>query len=137
MNIDQAGFRELEHTADWELHVWASDLDALFEQAALGMMNLSGTRLQQSPRVKRTLKLSGEDPETLLVTFLSELLYFGEQDQLGFDKIDVRVMDEHLSANLEGALLASQEKEIKAVTYHNLKIRPNLDGYQVNIVFDV
>jgi SHS2 domain-containing protein len=42
-----------------------------------------------------------------------------------------------LHAELGGALIASQEKEIKAVTYHNLVIRRIHKGLAVNIVFDV
>ena len=40
-----AGYRELEHTADWELEAWADDLPGLLEQAARGMYALSGVRL--------------------------------------------------------------------------------------------
>jgi SHS2 domain-containing protein len=39
-----AGYREREHTADWELEVWAPDLPRLLEQAARGMYRLAGLR---------------------------------------------------------------------------------------------
>lgn len=137
MNTDTAGFREIEHTADWELQVWAPDLPALFEQAARGMYALSGARLEDGPRQIYSLKLEAGDPESLLVTFLSELLYYGEQEELGFDSYQLHLDGKTLRAELGGAPLVAVEKEIKAVTYHNLDIHEGPRGLEVKIVFDV
>jgi SHS2 domain-containing protein len=132
-----AGFKEHEHTADWELQVWAKNLPGLLEQAARGMYALSGARLQASPRIQRRLELSSQDAEGLLVAFLQELLYLGEMDGLGFDHFELQVEQGQLRARISGASLAWRDKEIKAATYHNLKIRQTEAGLEVNIVFDV
>ena len=137
MIAELAGYREVEHTADWELEVWATDLPGLLEQAARGMAQLSGMRLQVEPRVARSLSLSANDPETLLVMFLSELLYYSEQERIGFDKFLITLEGFELQAELEGAQLASLDKEIKAVTYHRLAVRQADGILRVNIVFDV
>ena len=50
MAKQSSGFREKEHTADWELDVWAPDLPALLEQAARGMYWLMGARLEEGAR---------------------------------------------------------------------------------------
>ena len=47
MPTQPAGFREKEHTADWELDVWAPDLPALLDQAARGMYWLMGAQLEE------------------------------------------------------------------------------------------
>ncbi len=132
-----AGYREVEHTADWQLEVWAPDLPVLFEQAALGMYELSGTRLKSQPRVTKELELKAPDEESLLVEFLSELLFLGESQELAFDDFSIRIESGELHANIRGAPIRSQTKEIKAVTYHNLKIQKGLRGLEVSIVFDV
>jgi SHS2 domain-containing protein len=131
------GFREIEHTADWELAVWAPDLMSLLTQAALGMFALSGTSLHAAPRQTCQLDLPATDPERLLVAFLSELLWLGERDGLAFDFFDLSLRAGRLHARLEGAPIASQSKEIKAVTFHNLAIRQSESGLEANIVFDV
>ncbi len=133
----EAGFQEIEHTADWELHVWAPDLKGLLEQAARGMYQLSGMRLADEPRLHRSLDIQAADAESLLVRFLSELLYFGDQEGLGFDSFDLSLENLHLKADLGGARHISSDKEIKAVTYHRLKVRQTGQGLEVNIVFDV
>ncbi len=137
MNQLSAGFREIEHTADWQLEAWAPDLAGLLEQAARGMNNLAGVRLKNAPRRTRSLEIDADDAETLLVRFLSELLYIQEPEGLGFDRFDLALRDYCLAARLSGAPLASVGKEIKAVTYHNLEIRRDQQGLTVNIVFDV
>jgi SHS2 domain-containing protein len=132
------GFREVAHTADWELEVWAPDLTNLLEQAARGLYAISGTRLQSGDRQARSLDLHALDAESLLVRFLTELLWLGQQDGLAFDSFWLTLDPGwSLHADLSGAPIAGQEKEIKAVTYHNLVIRRVSKGLAVNIVFDV
>jgi len=138
MDTTSAGFREVEHTADWELQVWAPDLPGLLEQAARGMYALSGTRLAGGTPVVRSLVLPLNDGEALLVQFLSELLWIGEKDGLGFSRYELRVTEGALQAQITGASIVEQAKEIKAVTFHRLQIRePSDGGLEVNIVFDV
>ncbi len=132
-----AGFKELRHTADWEIEAWAPDLVRLFEQAAVGMYALSGTNLYPEPRITRIVELTAEDAEGLLVKFLSELLFLGEQYGLAFDVFDLQIDRCRLSARLHGAPMTEQSKEIKAVTYHKLAIQPGSRGLEVRIVFDV
>ena len=131
------GFQERPHTADWALDVWAPDLPTLLEQAARGMYALMGTRLRAEPRTQRSFELRSSDPESLLVAFLSELLYWGEQEGLGFDTFHLALSGETLQANVGGAPIESQSKEIKAVTYHNLAIRQGERGLETTVVFDV
>ena len=137
MIAEMAGYREVEHTADWELEVWATDLAGLLEQAAQGMSYLAGMRLQPGPRLVREITLQANDRESLLVKFLSELLYYAEQEGIGFDIFRIAVNGSDLFAELEGAQLASLEKEIKAVTYHRLALRQADGMLRVNVVFDV
>jgi SHS2 domain-containing protein len=135
------GFEELAHTADWALRVWAPDLAGLFAEAAGGMYALSGARPAEGPVTRRTFETSAPDPESLLVAFLSELVYAAELEKLAFTRLQVEVFESSqewaLKAEMEGTALLSVNKTIKAVTYHNLQIRKSTQGYEVEIVFDV
>ena len=132
-----AGFRELNHTADWELEVWAPNLPDLLYQAALGMYTLSNIQLKEVPTTTKSTTISADDPEEMLVSFLSELLFFMEDEGLASDAMDLSIVDDSLTANIACKPLASQGKEIKAVTYHNLSIVKTAAGYRTRIVFDV
>jgi SHS2 domain-containing protein len=135
-------FEEIAHTADWSLRVWAANLAGLFVESARGMYALAGVRLAEEPRRRRAFSLSAVDTESLLVSFLSELLYYVEKDQLAYDHFDLYInlnngQPCHLSAELYGAPILAIEKVIKAVTYHNLQIHHTSRGMEVEIVFDV
>jgi SHS2 domain-containing protein len=132
------GFREHAHTADWELEVWAPDLAGLLEQAARGMYALSGVQLTGVLPDERLLTLQASDAEGLLVRFLTELLWYQQEEQLGFDHFSIQVDGNcNLRAHLVGKPILKFDKEIKAVTYHNLAVRATSKGLRVNIVFDV
>jgi protein archease len=133
----QRGFEELPHTADWAMRVWAEDLPGLFAEAAHGMNTLAGVQLAPGPRLDRTYEHEATDSETLLVAFLSELIYLQEQERLGFDIFRIELQAAHLAAHMSGSSLVSIQKPIKAVTFYNLKIVPAPRGFVVEIVFDV
>lgn len=138
MKVPDQGFKELEHTADLALEVWAPDLPALFIQAAKGMYALSRVEIAPDGQVEHQFSLEALDAEVLLVTFLDELLFLAEHQSLGFEEFDLAIdANYRLSARLSGAKIASLNKEIKAVTYHNLAVQQDPDGFRVVIVFDV
>jgi SHS2 domain-containing protein len=131
-----AGFEELPHTADVAIRVWAPDNESLFTQAALGLNTIAGVRTG-SQRVVRDLDLHQTDLASLLVAFLSELVFLQENEHLAFDKFDLEVTGQHISGTLMGANILSLERPIKAVTFHNLRILSTQGGFEVEVVFDV
>lgn len=131
------GYIEIQHTADWAIRVWAPDFPALLVQAAVAMYDLTETQLNTENRVERNLELAAGDHESLLVGFLSELLYLQEIEGLAFNQVEIHTTENELKGRLIGGPVLSQRKEIKAVTYHNLKIIKTPGGLEVTIVFDV
>jgi SHS2 domain-containing protein len=137
MKSPNRGHREIEHTADWELEVWAPDLPGLIEEAARGMYELMGAVVSEEDRCHRQFEMTADDREQLLVSFLEELLFIAESENLGFDGFLLNLVVDGLSALLEGGSMVSRDKEIKAVTYHNLEIEENERGVKTRIIFDV
>ena len=119
------------------MKVWAESMTALFVQAALGMNSLSGMRLAAGPRVSRALQHAAADEESLLVAFLSELVYLHDQEGLGFDEFQVDLQPPQMHVQMWGSPVISIEKPIKAVTFHYLKILRSARGCETEIVFDV
>jgi SHS2 domain-containing protein len=130
-------FEELAHTADWALRVWANDLPTLFIEAARGMNSLSGAQPAPGQHLSRAFSDDAPDMESLLVLFLSELVYAAEQEHVVFTQFDIKLNGLQLDVHMTGAPLLSLNKSIKAVTYHNLQIRQTEAGFTVEIVFDV
>ncbi len=130
-------FEEIPHTADWALRVTADDLTGLLVESAQGMNWLAGAELADGSRIKKTIEFEEQDDESLLVNFLTELVYYIEQENLGFDNFDIHIKNDRLKVEMFGAPLKSLSKAIKAVTWHNLEIKKAAERLEVEIVFDV
>ena len=132
-------WEEIEHTADWALHVRGSDLRALFENAARGMCALMGGHpAAGEDMVSQSFSLAAPDWETLFVDWLSELVYLVEDQELVLHTIDVAAVENYaLTAHVSGTPGREFFKHIKAVTYHDLAIRCSPEGCETVVVFDV
>lgn len=131
-------FEEIEHTADWAYLVRGKSLAELFIQAALGLYSLVGMQLTPEAQITRSIQLKEIDYESLLVSWLNELLYLHESEGLGFKQLEIQHLDQtSLQAQITGAPTQQWLKDIKAVTYHNLAICQTASGLEVTLVLDV
>jgi len=79
-----------------------------------------------------------DDAEGLLVEWLGELAYWAERDGFVAPQVEWEAfLPTSLAATVRGGRPAELQKHIKAVTYHDLAIRPIGDGLEATIVFDV
>jgi len=129
------GYVEVAHTADLALRIWGSSLGELLASAAEGLF--ASVPPGCGPRVERRLTLTAEDVETLLVDWLSELLYLSEAKRETYDTFTVTVEPGLcLSATIRGTAGANERPRVKAVTYHGLCVE-QVDGvYAATLVFD-
>jgi SHS2 domain-containing protein len=131
------GFEEIPHTADWAVRVWSADMPGLLAESARAMRSLAGVVMADAPRMERALTLEAPDRESMLVAFLSELLFFEEHEHLAFDRFEFNLGPQRASIEMQGAPVIRFDKAIKAVTWHDLKIEEMSEGLEVRIVFDV
>lgn len=131
-------YEEIEHTADVALRVRAPTLEGLLTKAAEGMFTLM-TDVAQVPVVsQREIEVEGADPETLLVNWLSELLYQAEIHQQTYRAFEVSITEpHHLKGVARGGPSGEIRKQIKAVTFHDLHIKEHDGQLETTIVFDV
>ncbi len=131
-------FDEIEHTADWAIRVRGATLPDLFVSAAVGMYSLMADLSAVKPAFERTVEARGMDAEALLVKWLNELVYRTEMDGEVFCQFQIDSFEPtHLRATVRGDRGIPLKKEIKAVTFHNLRIESTEQGYEATIVFDV
>ena len=129
---------EIEHTADRAIRVRGRDREELFVNAALGMTMLMADVSAIEPNVERQVELEAFDTETLLVSWLGELLWLNEDSGAVFVRYEIKQLrPTRLEAVVWGDVAPSQWKHIKAVTFHDLKIVAKETGYEVTLVFDV
>jgi SHS2 domain-containing protein len=134
-------FEIFDHTADTGIIAYGKHLKHAFENAALGMFSLI-TDLEgiENDRTRK-IDINAPDRESLLVSWLNELIYLFDVENLIFSKFDIISLDDKaLSAIVHGEKVDRSRHEIrtgiKAATYHMLKIDEN-DICRVQVLFDI
>lgn len=136
--MDSCRYREVDHTADWALHISARDTIALFRCAAQGMLSLLGAQPAGKPSGRETIQLASVDLESLLVSWLEEILYIVEEREVTCSVIQMSIKaGAELEASVELTPRQPLYKQIKAVTFHDLKVVQVGDRLETTVVFDV
>src|SRR5262249_36576360 len=93
------------------------------------------------PEQSITVELAGTDREFLLFDWLRELLLKFDADHLVFGQFEVNVRDDGLTAIAHGEPLEPARHllahEVKAITYHELKVVRDGDGWLAEVIVDI
>jgi SHS2 domain-containing protein len=135
-------YEVFEHTADLGLRVRAPTLDDLFADAGRGLFAILVANLDAVRGVQqKSYEIAGREADLLLVDWLSELLYTFEAERLLLAEFDVRVDRRGLLAVCHGEPVDlarhQMDYEVKAITYHELKVAPSDDGWLAQVVVDI
>lgn len=139
-------YRFLEHTADIAFEVRGHSHEELFLNSAMAWQETVFEEFIPHIIGIRDISLFELTIEELLVGFLSELNYLLFVNRWITDRISgitIRQEDEmyHLEARLEGENYSPEihrlKEEIKAVTFHNMKVEKIAGMFITRIVFDI
>jgi SHS2 domain-containing protein len=131
-----------EHTSDLGLRVRAPRLDTLFREAAEGLFSMITEEwLPDRPAAQHDFSLRAENRETLLFDWLNELLYTFHTDHVLLSSFEVRIDGLALEARAAGTQIDhSAHKllhEVKAITYHGLKVEREGEGWLAEVIVDI
>lgn len=129
-------FKEIPHKADAALIVYGLSLPDLFSHAVLGMYHILGLSGKNQPKTEDSIVLQSPDTETMLVTFLSELLFLVENG-IKAEIIELKMDKNILIARINKVTVSGISNVIKAVTFNEMKIIKKDEVYQTKIVFDL
>jgi SHS2 domain-containing protein len=135
-------YETFEHTADLGLRVQAADLDSLFAEAALALFSAIVEDLATvRPLQQVEVQLAAEEREFLLFDWLKELLYHFDTDHLLLGRFQVHVDETGLKGTAWGEPLDRSrhnlEHEVKAITYHGLRVERTADGWLAEVIVDI
>lgn len=137
-----ARYEMFEHTADLGVRVYAPTRAGLIAPATAALYAIVG-RLCPGPVIaERTVAAAGDDPALLLRDYLAEILHGlqGEQWLLTNPQVE-EFSDEKLVVRGQAASIDPDasvfEREVKAVTYHELTVRAGADGYEATFIVDI
>lgn len=139
-------YETFEHTADVGLRARAANLDTLFAEAARAMFSVMAGDLDAvRPLEEVAVQLEPDDLDALLRNWLGELLYIFHVRKLLLSEFTVHIDNSNGNASLHGTargepLDAARHKadvEIKAATWHELKVQRTADGWLAEVIVDI
>jgi SHS2 domain-containing protein len=135
-------YETFDHTADLGLRIRAADVNTLFAEAAQALFATVVENLEAVAPVRQLdVTLAGGDREYLLFDWLRELLYHFDAEHLVFSRFEVKVGAVSLSGKAWGEPLdrARHElaHEVKAITYHGLRVEQTAEGWLAEVIVDI
>jgi SHS2 domain-containing protein len=131
-------FKQIDHPSDVGIIAYGKEPKELFENAAFGLFSLLANLEAVSPKQLISLKIKGEDLESLLINWLNELIFLEDSKKMLFRKFKVKALSATaLEAEVSGEKIDPARhriaRSVKAATYNQLRI----GGGQAKIIFDV
>src|SRR5438477_12139319 len=131
-----------DHTADLGLRIRADSLDALFAEAGQALFEtIVPDLLSVRPERRVDVTIAGDDREYLLFDWLKQVLYHFDAEHLLLGRFEVHVSDAELTGSAWGEPLDRSrhalEHEVKAITYHGLRVEKTEAGWLAEVIVDI
>ena len=134
-------FELIEHTADVGIMAYGADTREAFTNAAYGMFSLIVEPGSVREVEHRDIEITAPDEESLLVTWLNELIYLFDTETMLFSRFDITELGmDRLKARAYGEPVNETRHRlktgIKAATYHMVEVDRSHGG-RVRVLFDI
>ena len=131
-----------DHTADVGLRMRAESLDELFADAGRALFSVIVANFDAvEPVQELALRIEGSRRDDLLFDWLAELLYTFDARRVLLSDFRVRVNEDGLEATARGEPFDPDrhelDMEVKAITYHGLKVEQDGDGWLAEVIVDL
>ena len=136
------GFEIIDHTADIAIAAYGADMKKAFANAALGMFSIITDVDKVNEEIKRDVEVTADGLKDLLVSWLNEMLFIFEVENVLFKRFDISELNEaKIVAKCYGEKIDTRRHtikiEIKAATYHMTQIEDKPDGVRIQVLFDI
>ena len=127
-----------EHTGELEIGLEAGSLAELFAEAGRALAEVMAGATAPACGAAVPVSLRASDRDALLVAWLDELLFLAERDKMIYGEIRIeRITERELGAAVRGAPATELRTQVKAATFHDLKIVEDADGFAATVILDV
>lgn len=143
-------FDYLEHTADVYILAYGNNIIELLENAGIALFETMTSTDKVMRKVSRNIEAHGIDLENLLYCWLEELLtiYYSENIMCGNIRVDEFIVlrrSNGIDYRVKGLCIGEEfdperhesKVEVKAITYHLMKILRDENGWKAYFVLDI
>ncbi len=129
------------HTADLGLRVVAPDLDTLFAAAGRALFSVIVAEPPTGTGEPRSFRIEGRRLDFLMFDWLNELLFTFDTEDVVLGDFGVKVAEDGLDATAVARPFDPNRqrplREVKAITYHRLKVEKTDDGWLAEVIVDI
>ena len=129
----------IDHTADLMVKAFGNTVEECFANAGFALFDQTVDLANVGTSEEVRFEVEGMDDEDMLYSFLSELLYMLDCDEMVFKELKVSFDGNKVVCDGRGEKLDRSKhrtrSEIKAVTYHMMEV--DRTAPSVTVVFDV
>lgn len=119
-------FEILEHTADIGFKAWGNTFEQMLAGASCALVSIALEIDEIEPRQPYPLAARGEDLESLVVNWLSEVLYYVDGHWIGLRRFDIERTGAYEARGRGWGEPRRPEQHaklvVKGVTYHQLRV---------------
>lgn len=135
-------FETFDHTADLGLRIRAETRETLFEEAAEALFSVILENPKSiRPKLSFPLRIEGTRNDELLLDWLAALLFMFSTEHLVLGRFAVDFNNGGLDATAWGEPYCPKNhgigEEIKAITYHGLKVEESNGGWLGEVIIDL
>lgn len=129
--------------ADIAFEATGKDLDELFQSAGEATIKAMAKTESVKPAKEKKIEVKDDNIEMLLFSFLEDIVYLKDKDDIVFHDLSVKVDKDKLTAKakLRGDTINPEEQElkqdVKAVTMHYYKVEKTKKGWKTQVVLDI
>jgi SHS2 domain-containing protein len=128
----------LPHTADVRVRLTCNDAPSLFADGAAALRDVVKPEVVPGQGETHSLSIEAHDLTSLLVDFLNELVWLLEVRHLVSSSVSVTTLEPtRLVAALTMAEVATWQRDVKAVTYHEAEVREADGEWTTTLVLDI
>lgn len=135
--MDLSGHRQVEHTADMAVELWAPTEAELLREGARALAGILTEGQSYEATESRSIELESIDSEDRLVQWLNEVLYLATVEGLLTVDAEIELLPGGLRATIAGTRPDTLAAEIKSATYHDLEVRTENGRWSARVVLDV
>ena len=132
----------LDHTADVKFEASGKTLEEAFSSSLDALKETISGDIFIVPQIDKEMSITGSDLNNLLYKFLEEFLFLLDSEDFlvsKIKKIEINEEECSLKATIAGDKAENYNftNDVKAVTYNEMVVRKDANGWIVEVVLDV
>ncbi|NOR85814.1 hypothetical protein GQ473_06875 [archaeon] len=142
--IEMKKYEYFEHTADAKFKAYGKNLEDAFSNSALAVFDIMVNTNLVEPKIKKEIKITGKNKESLLFDFLDELLFFLDTENFVLHKVEnMKITRKKGAYELKATILGDKINKkyevsgiVKAITYNEMEIAKKDGVWVITAVVD-